>query len=149
MPGRPAETAVLSVMRDLARACRTGTRVHFQPRSTARSVARVRQAKADGLPVSCEATTHHFTLTHAECASYDPVFKVNPPLRTDADVAAVRAGLGDGSIDCIATDHAPHTQEAKEARSEEHTSELQSLMRISYAVFCLKKKTSNTSNKKT
>src|SRR3546814_9768888 len=115
MPGRPAETAVLSVMRDLARACRTGTRVHFQPRSTARSVARVRQAKADGLPVSCEATTHHFTLTHAECASYDPVFKVNPPLRTEADLVAVRAGLADGAIDCIATDHAPHTQEAKES----------------------------------
>jgi len=65
--------------------------------------------------VSCEATTHHFTLTHAQCASYDPVFKVNPPLRTDADVAAVKAGLADGTIDCIATDHAPHTQEAKEA----------------------------------
>ena len=65
--------------------------------------------------MTCEATTHHFTLTHAECASYDPVFKVNPPLRTDDDVAAVRAGLADGTIDCIATDHAPHTQEAKEA----------------------------------
>src|SRR3546814_17235266 len=75
----------------------------------------VRQAKADGLPVSCEATTHHFTLTHAECASYDPVFKVNPPLRTEADLVAVRAGLADGAIDCIATDHAPHTQEAKES----------------------------------
>src|SRR3546814_701416 len=115
MPGRPAETAVLSVMRDLARACRTGTRVHFQPRSTARSVARVRQAKADGLPVSCEATTHHFTLTHAECASYDPVFKVNPPLRTEADLVAVRAGLADGAIDCIATYHAPNTQAATES----------------------------------
>jgi dihydroorotase len=75
----------------------------------------VRAAKADGLPVTCEATTHHFSLTHAECASYDAVFKVNPPLRTDADVAAVRAGLADGTIDCIATDHAPHTQEAKES----------------------------------
>jgi dihydroorotase len=79
----------------------------------------VRQAKADGLPVSCEATTHHFTLTHAECASYDPVFKVNPPLRTEADVAAVQDGLADGTIDCIATDHAPHTQEAKEAAFDE------------------------------
>jgi len=115
IPGQPAEAEELMVMRDIALARLTGTRVHFQHLSTAGSVAMVRAAKDAGLPVSCEATTHHFTLTHAECASYDPVFKVNPPLRTEADVAAVRAGLADGSIDCIATDHAPHTQEAKEA----------------------------------
>lgn len=115
IPAQPAEAEELMVMRDLALARLTGTRVHFQHLSTAGSVAMVRAAKAGGLPVTCEATTHHFTLTHAECASYDPVFKVNPPLRTDADVAAVRAGLADGAIDCIATDHAPHTQEAKEA----------------------------------
>jgi dihydroorotase len=115
IPGQPAEAEELMVMRDLALARLTGTRVHFQHLSTAGSVAMVRAAKADGLPVSCEATTHHFLLTHAECASYDPVFKVNPPLRTVDDVAAVRAGLADGSIDCIATDHAPHTQESKEA----------------------------------
>jgi len=115
IPGQPAEAEELMVMRDLALARLTGTRVHFQHLSTAGSIAMVRAAKASGLAVTCEATTHHFTLTHAECASYDPVFKVNPPLRTDADVAAVRAGLADGAIDCIATDHAPHTQEAKEA----------------------------------
>ena len=114
IPGQPAEAEELMVMRDLALARLTGTRVHFQHLSTAGSIEMVQAAKASGLPVTCEATTHHFTLTHAECASYDPVFKVNPPLRTDADVAAVRAGLADGSIDCIATDHAPHTQEAKE-----------------------------------
>jgi len=115
IPGQPSEAEELMVMRDIALARLTGTRVHFQHLSTARSVEMVRVAKVAGLPVSCEATTHHFTLTHAACASYDPVFKVNPPLRTEADVAAVRAGLADGSIDCIATDHAPHTQEAKEA----------------------------------
>ena len=115
IPGQPAEAEELMVQRDLVLARLTGTRVHFQHLSTARSIAMVREAKAAGLPVTCEATTHHFTLTHAECASYDPVFKVNPPLRTAADVAAVRAGLADGTIDCIATDHAPHTQEAKEA----------------------------------
>jgi dihydroorotase len=115
IPGQPAEAEELMVLRDLALARLTGARVHFQHLSTARSVAMVREAKAAGLPVSCEATTHHFTLTHAACASYDPVFKVNPPLRTEADVAAVRAGLADGTVDCIATDHAPHTQEAKEA----------------------------------
>ncbi|MET0726689.1 MAG: dihydroorotase [Acidimicrobiales bacterium] len=115
IPGQPAEAEELMVLRDLALARLTGTRVHFQHLSTARSVEMVRSAKAAGVAATCEATTHHFTLTHAECASYDPVFKVNPPLRTDADVAAVRAGLADGAIDCIATDHAPHTQEAKEA----------------------------------
>jgi dihydroorotase len=115
IPGQPAEAEELMVLRDLALARLTGTRVHFQHLSTARSVEMVRGAKAEGAPVSCEATTHHLTLTHAECASYDPVFKVNPPVRTEADVAAVRAGVADGTIDCIATDHAPHTQEAKEA----------------------------------
>ena len=115
IPGQPAEAEEVMVMRDVALARLTGARVHFQHLSTARSVELVRAAKAAGIPVSCEATTHHLTLTHAACASYDPVFKVNPPLRTDEDVAAVRAGLADGTIDCIATDHAPHTQEAKEA----------------------------------
>jgi dihydroorotase len=115
IPGQPAEAEELMVLRDLALARLAGTRVHFQHLSTARSIEMVRAAKAAGQDVTCEATTHHFTLTHAECASYDAVFKVNPPLRTDADVAAVRAGLADGTIDCIATDHAPHTQEAKEA----------------------------------
>ena len=115
IPGQPAEAEELMVMRDIALSRLTGTRVHFQHLSTAGSVEMVRAAKAAGLAVSCEATTHHFTLTHAACAGYDPVFKVNPPLRTDDDVAAVRAGLADGTIDCIATDHAPHTQEAKEA----------------------------------
>ncbi len=114
IPGVPAEAEELMVLRDLSLARLTGGRVHLQHLSTARSVALVREAKAEGLPVTCEAATHHFTLTHAEAASYDPVFKVNPPLRTDADVAAVRAGLADGTIDAIATDHAPHTQEAKE-----------------------------------
>jgi dihydroorotase len=75
----------------------------------------VRGAKASGLPVTAEAAPHHFTLTDAEVASYDPVFKVNPPLRTATDVAAVKEALADGTLDAIATDHAPHAQEAKEA----------------------------------
>jgi dihydroorotase len=102
------------VMRDIALARLTGATIHFQHLSTAGSIAMVRAAKSGGLPVSAEATTHHFTLTHAECAGYDPVFKVNPPLRTDGDVAAVKAGLGDGAVDAIATDHAPHEPERKE-----------------------------------
>ena len=115
IPGIPAAAEELMVQRDLALARLTGATVHFQHLSTATAVDLVRQAKAAGLAVTAEATTHHFTLTHAEVASYDPVFKVNPPLRTDADVAAVRIGLADGTIDAIATDHAPHTADAKEA----------------------------------
>ncbi len=114
IPGQPAEAEELMVMRDIALARLTGCRIHFQHLSTARSVAMVREAIAAGLPVTAEATPHHFTLTHAECASYDPVFKVNPPLRTAADVEAVKAGLADGTIAAIATDHAPHAAETKE-----------------------------------
>jgi dihydroorotase len=114
LPGQPAEAEELMVMRDIALARLTGGRVHFQHLSTQRSVELVAAAKAEGLPVTCEATPHHFTLTDEACASYDPVFKVNPPLRTEDDVEALRAGLSGGVIDCIATDHAPHPQEDKE-----------------------------------
>ncbi len=114
VPGIPAEAEELMVTRDLALARLTGCRIHFQHLSTAGSVELVRAAKAASLPVTAEATTHHFTLTEAELAGYDPVFKVNPPLRTQADVDAIKAGLADGTIDAIATDHAPHTQDSKE-----------------------------------
>jgi len=114
IPGQPAEAEELMVMRDIALARLTGQRVHFQHLSTAGSVVMVRAAKAAGLPVSAEATAHHLALTDALCATYDPVFKVNPPLRAPADVLAVRGGVADGAIDAIATDHAPHTQESKE-----------------------------------
>ncbi len=112
--GQPAEAEELMVMRDIALARMTGTRVHFQHLSTAGSVAMVRAAKAGGLPVTAEVTPHHLSLTDASCAGFDPVFKVHPPLRTEADVAALRAGLHDGTIDAIATDHAPHAPETKE-----------------------------------
>jgi dihydroorotase len=115
IPGIPSEAEELMVMRDIALARLTGAAVHFQHLSTAGSIAMVGAAKSQGLPITAEATTHHFTLTAAEVASYDPVFKVNPPLRTQADVLAVRQGLASGAIDAIATDHAPHAQEAKEA----------------------------------
>ena len=112
--GQPAEAEELMVMRDIALSRLTGGRIHFQHLSTAGSVAMVRAAKAAGLPVTAEATPHHFTLTDECCAAYDPVFKVHPPLRTAADVAAVKDGLADGTIDAIATDHAPHTAADKE-----------------------------------
>ncbi len=114
VPGQPREAEEVMVMRDIALARATGGRVHFQHLSTRRSVELVAAARAEGLAVTCEATPHHFTLTDERCAGYDPVFKVNPPLRTDDDVAAVRAGLAEGVIDCIATDHAPHAPETKE-----------------------------------
>ena len=112
--GQPSEAEELMVMRDIALSRLTGARVHFMHLSTAGSVAMVRAAKEAGLPVSAEATPHHFTLTDACCAGYDTVYKVHPPLRTDADVAAIRAGLADGALDAIATDHAPHTSADKE-----------------------------------
>ncbi|HET6809649.1 MAG TPA: dihydroorotase [Acidimicrobiales bacterium] len=115
IPGIPAEAEELMVMRDVALARLTGGRVHFLHLSTAGSVAVVGAARAQGLRVTAEAAPHHLALTEAEVAGYDPVFKVNPPLRTAADVRAVRRGLADGVIDAIATDHAPHAQEAKEA----------------------------------
>jgi len=112
--GQPAEAEELMVMRDLALCRLTGAPVHFLHLSTAGSVAMVAAAKASGLPVTAEVAPHHFTLTDAEVASFDPVFKVNPPLRGPADVAAVKAGLAAGTFDAIATDHAPHSPQAKE-----------------------------------
>jgi dihydroorotase len=102
------------VARDLALARLTGARIHFQHMSTAGSTEVIRRAKAAGARVSSEVAPHHLTLTDAEVASYDPRFKVNPPLRELSDVEAVRSGLVDGTLDAVATDHAPHTQEDKE-----------------------------------
>jgi dihydroorotase len=82
--------------------------------STAGSVEIIRWAKSKGWRVTAEVTPHHLLLTDDLTAGYDPVYKVNPPLRTAADVAALRAGLADGTIDCVATDHAPHPAELKE-----------------------------------
>lgn len=115
LPGWPAIAEELMVHRDIELVRLTGAPVHFLHLSTARSVELVRAAKADGLPVTAEAAPHHFTLTDELLAGYDAVFKVNPPLRTSADIAAIKAGLADGTIDAIATDHAPHPPEAKEA----------------------------------
>jgi dihydroorotase len=114
IPGVPAAAEEAMVARDIALVRLTGSRLHFLHLSTAGSVELVRRAKAEGLPVTAEAAPHHMLLTHAAVAGYDPVFKVNPPLRTDEDVAAVVAGLCDGTIDAVATDHAPHAPEAKD-----------------------------------
>lgn len=89
--------------------------MHFLHLSTARLVDLVRQAKAAGQAITAEAAPHHFTLTDGACVGYDPLFKVHPPLRTAADVASNKVGLADGTIDAIATDHAPHTPDSKGA----------------------------------
>ena len=114
IPGMPALAEEVMVARDIALSRATGARVHFLHLSTGPSIELVRKAKALGLPVTAEAAPHHFSLTDACAAGYDPVFKVNPPLRPPADVEAVKAGLADGTIDAIATDHAPHAPEFKD-----------------------------------
>jgi len=92
----------------------TGSRLHVCHVSTAGSVELIRQAKARGISVSAEVTPHHLLLTEDLASGYDPLYKVNPPLRTSADVQALREGLIDGTIDVIATDHAPHPKESKD-----------------------------------
>lgn len=114
LPGWPAIAEELMVHRDIELARLTGARIHFLHLSTAGSVELVRRAKADGLPVTSEAAPHHFTLTDDLLESFDPVFKVNPPLRTRSDIQALKDGLRDGTIDAIATDHAPHAPHLKE-----------------------------------
>ncbi len=114
IPGMPAVAEEVMVARDLALVRATGSRIHFLHLSTAGSIELVRRAKAEGLAVTAEAAPHHFTLTDACVAGYDPMFKVNPPLRPASDVEAVKAGLADGTIDAIATDHAPHAPEVKD-----------------------------------
>jgi dihydroorotase len=113
VPGSPAESEELMVARDIGLARLTGGRVHFLHLSTARSLAMVAAAKAEGLAVTAEVTPHHLTLTDEELAGYDPLYKVNPPLRTAADAAAVRQACAAGVVDAVATDHAPHPAEAK------------------------------------
>ncbi|HXQ75111.1 MAG TPA: dihydroorotase [Acidimicrobiales bacterium] len=114
VPGVPAAAEELMVARDIMLARLTGGRVHFLHLSTAGSLALVATAKAEGLPVTAEVAPHHLALTDAELAGYDTVFKVNPPLRTETDVAALRAGCAAGTVDAVATDHAPHPSQAKD-----------------------------------
>lgn len=107
-----AEEAIIA--RDLMLAELTQSRLHVCHVSTAGSVELIRQAKLRGVKVSAEVTPHHLLLTEESASDYDPLFKVNPPLRTQSDVEALRAGLIDGTIDVIATDHAPHPKESKD-----------------------------------
>jgi dihydroorotase len=112
--GIPAAAEELMAARDIALARLTGCRLHLLHVSTAATVDLVRRAKRDGVRVSAEATPHHFSLTDAALEDYDPNAKVNPPLRSEGDREAVIAGLVDGAIDALATDHAPHAREEKD-----------------------------------
>ncbi|GAA4125524.1 dihydroorotase [Nocardioides fonticola] len=114
LPGWPGVAEEVIVARDVMLARHTGSRVHVAHVSTAGSVEVVRWAKSQGIAVTAEVTPHHLILTTDLLAGYDPTFKVNPPLRPDEDVAALRAALADGTIDAVATDHAPHARHDKE-----------------------------------
>ena len=114
LPGWPAIAEELIVFRDIELVRITGATMHFLHLSTARSVELVRAAKRDGLPITAEVTPHHLSLTQELLSSYDPVYKVNPPLRSSDDIRALKNGLLDGTIDAIATDHAPHPRRDKE-----------------------------------
>lgn len=109
----------IAVARDLELARYTGARLHLCHLSTARSVELVRRAKAEGILVTAEVTPHHLTLTDEEIEGYNTNCKMYPPLRTASDVAALRKALRDGVVDCVATDHAPHTQEEKMRQFDE------------------------------
>jgi dihydroorotase len=114
LAGWPAVAEEAIIARDCLLAAHVGGRVHFCHVSTAGSVELVRWAKSKGWDVTAEVTPHHLLLTDEVVGTYDPVFKVNPPLRTAEDVEALRDGLADGTIDAVATDHAPHALEDKE-----------------------------------
>ena len=111
--GMPAAAEEVMIGRDTALAESTGGRLHVMHVSTAGGVALVRAAKARGVRVTAEACPHHFTLTDESLRTFDANCKMSPPLRTAADVEAIIAGIADGTIDCIATDHAPHAREKK------------------------------------
>lgn len=115
LAGRPREAEEIVVARDLAVARLTGGRLHLCHLSSAGSVGMVRRAKAEGLRVTAEVTPHHLSFTDEDLLSYDTNFKVNPPLRAAEDREGLHAGLADGTIDVVATDHAPHAVEEKEA----------------------------------
>ncbi|QHT55814.1 dihydroorotase [Cellulomonas sp. H30R-01] len=114
LTGWPSVAEEAIIARDVLLAEHVGSRLHVCHLSTAGSVEIVRWAKSRGIDVTAEVTPHHLVLTDDLARGYDPVFKVNPPLRTAEDVEAVRAGLADGTIDIVATDHAPHTREDKD-----------------------------------
>jgi dihydroorotase len=119
LPGMPRASEDAAVFRDVELARATGAHLHVAHVSTKGAVEIVRRAKEEGVNVTAEATPHHFSQDHSLCRHYSPLFKMNPPLREAEDVAAIAQGLADGVIDCIATDHAPHTATEKELQFDQ------------------------------
>lgn len=118
LPGQPAASEEVIVARDISLAELTGCRLHLAHLSTARSIALVREAKSRGVGVTCEVTPHHLFLDEDDVLGYDTNLKMNPPLRTAEDRAALIEAVCDGTVDCIATDHAPHAPHEKELEFE-------------------------------
>ncbi|MGO8942828.1 MAG: dihydroorotase [Syntrophobacteraceae bacterium] len=116
--GIPRVAEEIMVARDILLAELTGSRLHLAHISTAGSVALIREAKKRGVPVSAETAPHYFTLTEELISTFDPVYKVNPPLRRPEDIEAIKTGLRDGTIDAIASDHAPHSSVEKDLEFE-------------------------------
>ena len=114
LKGMPTEAEDIMVHRDICLLPKTGGRLHVAHISSGGSVDLVRQAKAKGLAVTCEVAPHHFTLTHDACRGYDTNAKMSPPLRTESDLDMIKEGMRDGTIDIIATDHAPHDRVDKQ-----------------------------------
>lgn len=114
LPGLDPLAEEMMLWRDIQLVKKTGIRYHAQHISTAGSVKIIREAKAEGLPVTCEVTPHHLLLTEEHVSDYDTNYKVNPPLRTQKDIDALRQAIREGLIDALATDHAPHLQSEKE-----------------------------------
>jgi dihydroorotase len=117
--GQPKESESVMVARDLELCALTGAKYHVAHISTAASVRAVREAKRRGLPVTCEVTPHHLTLTDEACLSYDTSCKCAPPLRDARDRETLKEALADGTIDCIATDHAPHALQEKDVEFDQ------------------------------
>jgi dihydroorotase len=114
LKGMPTEAEDIMVHRDICLLPKTGGRLHVAHISSGGAVDLVRQAKAKGLPVTCEVAPHHFTLTHDACRGYDTNAKMSPPLRAQSDLEMIKEGMSDGTIDIIATDHAPHDRVDKQ-----------------------------------
>jgi dihydroorotase len=114
LPGIPSVAEEIMIARDIRLLGYAGGRYHVAHISTKGSMELIRQAKSENLPITCEVTPHHFTLTDDALESYDTNYKMNPPLRSAEDVEAMKEGLRDGTIDVIATDHAPHSYDEKE-----------------------------------
>jgi len=118
MRGIPRAAEEIMVARDILLAELTGGRLHLAHISTAGSVTLIREAKRRGIALSAETAPHYFTLTEELLSTYDPVYKVNPPIRSTRDIEALKAGLADGTIDAIASDHAPHSAVEKDLEFE-------------------------------